>query len=438
MEEKNQDLVRHMIPFFADLARSNREKDEPIHSSTKTRMVSLPSVHKGTSYFRVELKREGEEGEGTEEFLLKYFLPGGEKLNGFTREGLGRKPARNECEIMDLYRKGGANVPRPHSHHEEPGIIIMEDMGKNSLERCLMEEGLEERKRLVSLALDELGNFHRVGRQIQRDVLRELPHSIDPERMESKAKKYFAVLTASEEEIREGDVNYRNPKGWKDFWRRFEPSVMEGIRGEAQLIHGDMTTYHVFINENEEESEEAWIVDLGNPDFNLATFDDAPLIFSQDSRIPIEDVKDVYIPHLEKSRLADVKGGSRAGFYREAKLRHLESLFNTAILANLRRSSKARILEVKYPDSTFEDFVSQHPTYRGCRSFYHRSTLQVVDYLLENSRNYGFSEERISEYEGLRPILDDVLKGNWEYDKNTGVQNRVEGGKREHKLSATT
>lgn len=388
--------IESTVPILVDLMRRGIKESVVMEIDTE----ELPSVHTGTEYYRQTIKgkkRKNGETTNTGSVISKSFI--GDEEVGFERPDIKKNTLQMEADLMREYEEKNANVPRLYPSRNN--ILIMEDLGKNSLEKRINGENEKERVRLTTLAIRELAYLHKMGREIQGEFFKKYNVAKNKANLEDRARRYFADLSSSREQIREGQTNYSNPAGWrKSFFPVFENTVLDNISGEDQLIHGDMTTYHLFFVQNGEGEEKIYTVDFGNPKFDLVCFDNAPIVFSQDTNIPIEKVEDVFIPYLEeKARLEGFKGSSRL-LYKGEVSRNVKKILNVGIFENLRRSAKSKVLQNKFPE-IYRGFIETHPTYEGCRSHYQKSTSEIIDFLRENSSRFELSDQEISGYENL-------------------------------------
>jgi len=403
MIEKNKTerelRIESLIPILEDALNKDL-------TTVSISIEPLPSVHEGTSYHRVFITP------GEESYILKRFLPG-EGENGFVRTGIPKNPASKEFALMELYRAAGANVPMPYSYSDEPSSLLIEDMGTESLELRVRGKEEDERVALTSKALEAIADFHRVGRSIQGEVLVRRPKEeiLSRRNLIQRLKSYYAVITASEDRIRNGEAfQDTSPEGWNEFKTALSP-VIKNILGEDQLIHGDLTSYHLFFRTNEEGEETVWIVDHGNPGFDVVAFDCAPGgIFSQDTAIPLHRTEEVFYTYLEKARLEGVRG-SKVGLKQDIVTTEFETLLNAGIITNLRRLAKARKLRLRHPE-IYEGFISAHPTYNGSEDYYRKTTPEIVRFILESSDRFRLLQEDIRNYERLARFLDNMVEEN--------------------------
>ncbi len=407
-KESLDQLLESIIPLLRTASEAEGSKIGEIKIETKVVMNPLPNVHPDTGYFRIFITHEGAENHYGF-YILKYFFPSEEGGNGFVRTDLGKEPAVSEYLLLRSYRDKGAHVPSPYLHTSEPGMILMEDMGIDSLEKKVTGKSEDKRVDLTSLALKELSEFHKAGSEIQGEVLRRMGRVVlSSGDLMKKLKSYYALLKASDEEVAEGKVN-PNPAGWRAFCEASEPLV-KSIIGTDQLIHGDMASYHVFFKEDEKGEEGVWFIDLGNPKFDHVAFDCAPLIFSKDINIPPERAEEVYISYLKNARLDGVSG-SKLSIEKKIVSKELNILLSAGVFQALRRAAKDKIFRLRYP-SIQEAFISAHPNYKNVGNYYHRIAPETVRFLIENSDRFELKDDTCRLYEELITQLENLRNEN--------------------------
>jgi aminoglycoside/choline kinase family phosphotransferase len=171
-------------------------------------------------------------------------------------------------------------------------------------------------------------------------------------------------------------------KGFRkaEFLRLFEVITRDLYSG-IQLIHGDMSTYHVFFRRDGGE-EKAYFIDLGNPKFAPVVFDVGDLLFSPGIYLPLERKLEISDEYVTK----DKNVTSRNFLYRAAKdilLNERKRLCFAGIFECLRRTARDREAKVKHPKHS-GIFARKHPDYINPAQHYADMSRELFDFLIRN------------------------------------------------------
>ena len=330
-------------------------------------------------------------------YFVKRFLEEHEQKHYPFLQTNMRSLRQTEFDLLESYAKAGCNVPTPYV--KKGNLLIIQKINGVALETKLLENSEDEAKRiaLIDKVGIELDKINERGEDMQEWMLIDSNKKIRDRIIETakllkQADKYFTTIAAREDELRaldgKGDAEAKEListiKNRCDIrFGRFNDFF--GVLGrhfrtkKPQLIHGDMTTYHAIIDEN----EKPWVIDFGKPKFSSAVFDHIPIYFSQDSNLPIKAIEELFIKHLERRSIS-----------KDQHDEEIKSLYLGACFSNIGRGSKNRILRTVFPEEA-ELFESSHPSYRGSIGFYKESIGQILEYLLtdNNKRRFKLEED---------------------------------------------
>jgi len=322
-----------------------------------------------------------------------------------------------EHALLGRYIKGGCIVPAPIGQAKSK-ILLAEMIEGDFLDKRLYEARNNEdaRAALVEKTILSLCDFHGVGRNVQGDIfLHTDPNEITRKGdIMGRAEHYFLVLSARNKNFLDDVKMSSNGNGsllerirdncrknfdiFKDYFE-----VVKKSSQDSQLIHGDMTTYHVIINKD----EQIGFIDLGKPKFLPVDYDTTNIYFSQDANLPIDRIRELNIRYLE--RVAEKITGQKR-LNEETEPGKFKSLLLASAFSNIRRGTKSRVLRLGLPDQ-YQRLVENHPTYADAESYYKDSTLLINRYLISNSTQLGVSEYEIGAISRLSQMIDRELNG---------------------------
>lgn len=316
---------------------------------------------------------------------------------------------QTEFDLLDSYRDLGCNVPTPYIKTGD--IFVIKKIEGESLEKKLLENETDKEKRValikkVSLCLNKI---HDVGGRIQGDILtnnleiaKKIMRTADLLR---QSELYFTSLAARKEDLirvkemgEDGKELIKKVKeecsdNFSIFNSFFEILGRHFSRQETQLIHGDMTTYHVIFD----ESEEPWFIDFGKPKFSNVVFDLIPLYFSQDTNLPIKATEEIFREYLDRKYTP-----------KDRIDEEFKSLYLGACFSNIGRGSKNRILKAVFPDE-YSQFVTKYPSYDKSLIFYRNSTRELAEHILDNSDKFKIEKNDYQSIKNFSDLLDRLV-----------------------------
>jgi len=412
------------------MAENNKKLDETI--SLEERMPEIQDildVIKGQPGAEISVKNTGS-GPATEyaEITIRSLNGGGKTIEEsyfakrFIREKMlvpfpflksgGIK--QSEFDLLYNYKELGCNVPTPI--WKKGDVLVARKIDGVGLENKLSENELNEEAR-ISLIKDATAyidtKFHPDGRRIQgeflshnqdlRDRVMKFADLLQP------AGDYFTSFVATGEElvsvkegVKEGkelveEVKKRCKENYSIFNSFFGVIKQHFSKQETQLIHGDMTTYHIMIDKD----GKVWIIDLGKAKFSNNGFDLFPLYFSQDTNLPREAIEEMFREHLDKIHVP-----------KDRTNEELKSLYLGGCFSNIGRGSKNRLLRIVFPRE-YLHFVSKHPSYVHSVSFYKSCTRELIEYVLNNREKFKVDSEDCGTMKSFLGLLKDfTLKEN--------------------------
>jgi len=334
------------------------------------------------------------------------------------RNNLGEDPAGFENLLLSLYRKAGQNVPEPCHFYSDEHILLMEDLGDDSLEKRMKTASKRDAIKHLKKVVREMQHLHKGGREIQAEVIAKIPESFKKsEKLLEKGIEYYTILALPSEDnrlIRSLSDPEQIPSRLRESAERFADFfgvVTRNIYGESQLIHGDMTTYHIYFTQ-QNGNERIFFIDFGSPKLLPVGFDLADLFISPEiPDLSVEEILEVYNEYIEEHRLKGVRGG----FGIKSVARNIideenKKLCYIALFECLRCASKQKKERLFYPRE-FERYAEAHPKYANPESHYKDVALKFREFLLRkaDSDAYRLSDGDKRNLEMLESYFNDLL-----------------------------
>lgn len=364
-----------------------------------------------TEYVDITLKYEDKDGKTREEgYFVKRFLK--EKMQPafpFLQTDIRGSLQQTEFDLLSGYKDAGCNVSTPCVKTRD--ILIVKKIKGESLENRLLKNGTDEEKRIAlirkaSLYLDKI-NVE--GWRMQGDILtnnleiaKRIMRTADLLR---QSEKYFTSFVATGEDLRR--VKERGEDG-KELIKQIKKECSDNFsifnsffeildrhfsRQGTQLIHGDMTTYHVIFDED----EEPWFIDFGKPKFANVVFDFIPLHFSQDTNLPIKATEEIFREYLDRKYTP-----------KDRIDEEFKSLYLGACFSNIGRGSKNRVLKTAFPNE-YSQFVIKHPSYDRSLIFYIDSTREITEHLLSNKDRFKIEKDAYQSIKNFSGLLNRLV-----------------------------
>jgi len=388
------------------MKKSNRLEAESCisllpNSSKALRFEEIPSAREGTRYLRILA--------GSKKYFVKQFLRTGCK-NGtskLSRRALSSDPAKFEYNILKTYSENGASVSVPISCSSELDTIVMEDIGDDTLEKRLLGASESKTSDLLSKAIAEMVNLHKVARQYQNLLLSEdSPSILKTSMLANRALNYYGILIASKKSL----LQKEKPK----IGRKFEfldlfDLVTRNVCSDTQLVHGDMSSYHIFFTQ-EENGEKVRFIDFGNPKFASVFIDVGDLLFSPGIYLPLERRLEILNEYVAKNKNL----GSKDLLHKATKeilLSEQRRLCFVGIFECLRRAARDKEAKIKYPVQS-RYFARKHPAYENPIPGYAKTSMQLANFLMANSGRYGLNDFESRKLERLSHVLEEAYEKN--------------------------
>lgn len=312
-----------------------------------------------------------------------------------------RTHQQTEFELLNMYRNLGCNVPSPAVKLKN--ILIMREIAGKSLEDLTGPEGSEEKRaELVEQTIPHIKKINDNGRRIEGYILHgnlDVGKKIEETaNLLKQSERYFTILAATEEDLRGlkskeeeaqliEQITKKCGSNFSVFNSFFEIINRHFSSQNNQLIHGDMTSYHVIINEN----GEPWFIDFGKPKNSNVVFDTIPLYFSQDTSLSLKIVEELFRKEL------DIRGVSKDRIDEEFK-----SLYLGGCFSNIRRGSKNLTLRVACPNE-YALFINKHPSYAYSLGYYKNTAKKLLEGMLKNKDRFKIDRQ---DYESIKNFLD--------------------------------
>jgi len=363
----------------------------------------LASMGDATRYLRISAP------EGL--YVAKLFLLG--ERGRVMRRKMSDNPARFEYRLLKLFWDAGIRVPKPvpYSTPPEDNVLIMEDLGSNTIEKEMRTADKTGQTRLLKKVLSAMLKFHNTASQIQYQVMQQSPARIVTSSLPfRRALRYYSTLLTPEITL----STNRMVKVSRDeqFMKAFEV-VAENVSGDAQLVHGDMTLYHAMMvpRAGKSDEDEVALLDLGSPKFLPITSDIAQVLFAPGvNNLNLEEKVNLFEEYVENRLLAPTtsgflglgKGSATPDYLKEQVKRFMFSV----IFESLRAPAKLKSLALS--PRRYEAFLNEHPNY-GCVNHYIETARQAGAYMIE------YADLNLVESKSLEQIMGqiaDLLNGS--------------------------
>jgi hypothetical protein len=411
-EEPLEARFEQVVPLLCDLVGENTGWDvscSPI-SSTLT-----------TNYFTLKLRYEKNGKEGQQTFHIKKFSPLEGVHGRVLRFFYPKSNSALESGVLEKYREEGAPVPIPYK--KGGGFLITEDVAGNPLEERFQElkDDPEARESLVAKSSNALCDLHETGRNIQFNYLnhREVSRTAD---LLGISELYCGVFCAEDDELKAmadmrndssddilKEIKIRRKEVFSTFNRFFGIIDQHFSSQKSQLIHGDITTYHIL----EDPEGGIWFIDFGRPKLANPAFDLAPLYFSQDTNLSLEAIERVYQGYIERERRNLIDAPLESSLpepTRETVDNKLKSLYLAGLFMDIRRASRSRFLKIVHPDE-YQRFVESHPSYEGSSLYYKSSIMDISEKLLQQNRRFGIEPLQVGYVREFVRLVDKLKAG---------------------------
>lgn len=407
-----EDKFGQVLPMLCDLVgevTDLRVNPSPINSTLTTDYFTLC----------LSYKQNGDQRKQT--FHVKRFLDLPKVHGKVLKFFYPKSNAPLEHEVLERYREAGSPVPQPHSRGGN--LLITEEVEGVSLESSLEGSVNNESRRvsLVTNASNGLCDLHQTGRKIQFNFLQN-PEVAKTADLLEISELYCGVFCAEDDELRamatmgngSADGTLREVKKRKkevfNIFNNFFGIIDEHFSSQdCQLIHGDITTYHIV----QDKREGIWFIDFGRPKVANPAFDLAPLYFSQDADIPLAAIEDIYRGYIDRERrnlLQAEPGQSIPEPSEEMVDVKLKSLYLAGSFMDIRRASRTRFLKIVHPGE-YQGFIDSHPSYGDSSMYYRNSILEVSERLLKEQERFGITDEQKGYIQAFGALVDKLKSG---------------------------
>lgn len=317
------------------------------------KQFSWPSI--GTLFRRAVVTSE----EGVRSLFTKTFTDAGMWV---VARGAGELSlAEREHILLNQYKKYGCPVPKSKVSGD---ILIMEDCGNITLTSKLYnEETNEQEVRLTGVA-----RSHALFIAAGRTILSGLPNEMQ------KTAEALGDISQTAEAV----IDYWRPGASEEdrrkYCRVFSPVAKYVSKEKKQLILGDTTTYHIFIDAN---GDLRWI-DLERARIGHPTRSSAGYLFSPEVKLSLAAKERVL--RVERQTLANILGEELT---QEKWIDYLKCGYVSYIVELGKRAKANRKFQVQRPDG-YKQFIEQSPGFVNAQERYSFQLNEVVEKIRYN------------------------------------------------------
>lgn len=347
-------------------------------------------------------------------FILKEYR-GNSKARDFSRKDKLRTDLHQYeaviCRNMDDY------VPRVL--HSDDKYLIMEDLGKDTLETRLLEKPGSINNKTFEDLVARVAGFHSRLSEVNRRVFKDTTQSDYHGKFDLYIDEILKGVYGKKINL-EAKKKEKLMKAFSEVAKIFEQGSVTGRINYNDSIHQDLHPPHVFYKarngngNNGDKKDKAFFIDFrpwdGPVQFDLVDLFNHPLV----SYFTIEEDDEKIMKKYIAERLnadADLWGvTTRKRDVPDDALKEFAGMYHVARgFRDIKFASKPYSLENARPN-LLNVYKWENPLYLNYRYWYLADAIASFEHIIDAGKKYGFDEKQIESFKTIHSVLEPLFR----------------------------